>query len=498
MLVNLLEGHLSLNLCECRSYGDRYSGTVQYSFTLNHCSDSQLSQYMITESKVGSYLIKLFPLEIKQPVILQSIKCTRKKENFPVVLKDNFICFSRTVSHLESFQLMSPSGDHFEAFKILIDFESRLPSLQEKLVGMFCLCYAQSVKESFEQFEKKIGKNKKLTAQLGSKTKIEETAIISTLFEPCYASLCFPCWNDSSIRVSWKIAFYLEKGRSVISNMHQSQQNSQHEFHHRNSRATWITFDKTPILPPYLLSWSVADNFEEHEHEAHSSESSPYHVKVFTPIGLPIPTHIPDSVLQWACQTVALCYKYFDTSLEPLESLQFILLPNFLIGGMEGHGMITLNVKSYLFGAQSRNKDQALLKEFYALIVHEVIHQWIGNLSGMCFLLKEGITQYLEMIFFDFISETKSFPNRKNRAIASISDRKRCIALARARLKKASEAINKDNCFNGSFYQSSLQEIVNLADLVGHDKLQENLRALLRTSRFKYVEFEGVFDALFT
>ena len=68
--------------------------------------------------------------------------------------------------------------------------------------------------------------------------------------------------------------------------------------------------------------------------------------------------------------------SYFDLDYS-LPKLDLVAIPDFIAGGMENWGLVTLGLKSVLLAPRASSSYKQKLK-IGSLIAHEVAHQWFG------------------------------------------------------------------------------------------------------------------------
>ena len=492
MHVNIVQGNLSLNLLGCRTYGESYTGVVRYFFTLKEENMDTFHENSVS-IKNGFFIFRLFRIDMGALIEIESLRCTRKKANFQVMIEDGYVNLFEAISESSSvyqwWKTAIFSADNIP-FELSLSFRASIPKNLSKLVGMYCCTFATTPEKLSDCSQK--DNRKGLQRQIQVHTN--EASLLATFFEPNYASLCFPCFNDASVRLHWALEFLLESDRQVISNMQVSACNMEKHSHKKGVKhSRWIKFQTTPKIPSYLLAWVIAEDFSVFQDTGCQSAE----LCVFVPQRATHSENLPQEVVSWGTKTLMLCNEFFGVSLHPLRILQLVLLPDMHIGGMENHGLICLNLKrnAHIFNASRKEATKSDEKEFFSLLVHEIIHHWIGNVLGMCFLLKEGITQYLEKAFYEMISKDVTFYHAVKRASRTKISSASQIPEIRARMKKRLQG-RMENCFDGPLYMYALQEIDHLAALIGPAKMQVNLQRLVQNNLYKYLSFDEVFDGL--
>lgn len=90
------------------------------------------------------------------------------------------------------------------------------------------------------------------------------------------------------------------------------------------------------------------------------------------------------------------------------EKLDFVVLTDYPLGGMEHHGLIFLHED--LLGPQhgkgtSSSSSLLLPSALTRTMIHELAHHWFGNFVGLPFVLKEGLCLVLEKVIEAQITE---------------------------------------------------------------------------------------------
>lgn len=202
----------------------------------------------------------------------------------------------------------------------------------------------------------------KITIQISYKGKIREDGLgiykcltnsenilIITHFEPYFASLCFPCLTDVSIRFIYSlcITFYHSK---------------QNEKHNNNfniiscmpllkkdynilSNFSIFYFEDTPTIPSYLLAFAIG-KFNCIETSFFSITTKNIPIRLFIPIGFynSAKENILKEIIMNAIQmSLKSLEQYFDFNFW-LPKLDFIVIPYMLLAGMEHIGCCFLHV----------------------------------------------------------------------------------------------------------------------------------------------------------
>ncbi|KAF9274027.1 Aminopeptidase 2 mitochondrial [Mortierella alpina] len=216
--------------------------------------------------------------------------------------------------------------------------------------------------------------------------------LTTTQFQSTHARRAFPCWDEPAIKATFTLTLVAPQGMTCLSNMSVLStallENGMQE----------VTFLKTPIMATYLLAWMIGDfdYIEAYTSGAFDGERVP--CRVYAPVGLADQGH-------YSLDLAVKCVEYFSRLFNipfPLPKLDLVAVPDFAPGAMENWGLIAFRTYALLieeYGSQDRKQEIA------ATVVHEISHQWFGNLVTMEWWsdlwLFEGFATHLAYIVVD-------------------------------------------------------------------------------------------------
>ncbi|MBM7116312.1 M1 family metallopeptidase [Archangium primigenium] len=190
---------------------------------------------------------------------------------------------------------------------------------------------------------------------------------VFTHFEPLDARRVFPCFDEPGFKVPWQLTFHTPKGYTAVTNTPQVA-----EEPGPSGTTTW-RFARTQPLPSYLIAFGVGTfDFVE----AQPSGQKAVRTRIITPKGRGAQAAYAAQVTP---EILALLERYFGTPY-PYEKLDILAIP--LRGGaMENAGLVTFNTELAL--NKSAEGSVEWQRRFYETQVHELAHQWFGNLVTM-------------------------------------------------------------------------------------------------------------------
>ncbi|KAG9062875.1 hypothetical protein KI688_005182 [Linnemannia hyalina] len=151
-------------------------------------------------------------------------------------------------------------------------------------------------------------------------------------------------------------------------------------------------------MATYLLAWMIGDLEYIEAYTPGDFSGEPVCCRLYAPIGLA--THGQYS-LDLAVKSVEYFSRLFDIPY-PLPKLDLVAVPDFSPGAMENWGLITFRTHAVLLDEHSTNDRQ---REIAATVIHEISHQWFGNLVTMDWWsdlwLFEGFATHLAYIVVD-------------------------------------------------------------------------------------------------
>ncbi|XP_043498883.1 putative aminopeptidase-2 [Polistes fuscatus] len=207
----------------------------------------------------------------------------------------------------------------------------------------------------------------------------------ATYFQPNYARMVFPCFDEPAFKAKFKIHILRDKSYKTLSNM------PLERSFPNDTQYTWDIYKESLNMSTYLLGF-VVSNFVPIKNDKEK----------FNIWGR-------EEIIQYGDEVQYAAYKYYKSinqifvQEDESEKIDFVGLPNFPIGAMENWGLFTFR-ESQLF----YDKDIIPLSRRYSILTtvsHEISHKYFGNLVTCEWWsytwLNEGFAQYFQWLLLE-------------------------------------------------------------------------------------------------
>lgn len=215
-----------------------------------------------------------------------------------------------------------------------------------------------------------------------SYTENGETKYLATSqMEPTDCRRAFPCFDEPALKATFGISLIADKNLTCLSNMDSK------DTQLLDNGKKKVEFNSSPKMSTYLVAFIVGDlkYIEKNDY------SVP--VRVYTTPGS---EHLGNYSAEIATKTLKFFDKKFDINY-PLPKCDLVAIHDFAAGAMENFGLITFRTVDLLLDPKEANVNYK--KRVTEVVMHELAHQWFGNLVTMDFWdglwLNEGFATWM-------------------------------------------------------------------------------------------------------
>jgi len=305
-----------------------------------------------------------------------------------------------------------------------------------------------------------------------------------TQFEATDARRAFPCFDEPSFKVPWRLVIHAKKGDVAFSNTNVAEKTP------GEGGGTAFRFNETKPLPSYLVAFAVGPI------ETVDGGKS----KNGVPVRILVPRGRADEASYAAKVTVEILdtlEAYFGIPYG-YEKLDSVFIPRTVgFGAMENPGLITYNETLIL---AKPGEDSIGRQRRYAMVAaHEIAHQWFGDLVTLAWWndiwLNEAFASWAENKLMELWKPSW------DRGVERVSDRTNALAadtLTSARqIRQPIESMNDiANAFDGITYAKGASVISMFELWAGKDKFQKGVTRYLNAHLHQTATSEDFLQAL--
>ena len=182
-----------------------------------------------------------------------------------------------------------------------------------------------------------------------------------------FLNIYFRSWDEPAKKATFDISVYVLRDCTTLSNMQLKKTISDEQ----NEKYHTVIFKTTPKMSTYLVA-VVIGQFEYVE-----NLSQDVLVRVYTPLGMAEQGRFS---LECCLNGIEFFQKFFGVSY-PLKKYDCVGVPDFISGAMENWGLATF--RESLILADSEKTSSSLRQRISITVLHELSHQWFGNLVTM-------------------------------------------------------------------------------------------------------------------
>ena len=323
--------------------------------------------------------------------------------------------------------------------------------------------------------------------------------IVGTQFESHYARNCFPCIDEPAAKATFDLTLTVPDATDTV--LANTSPTHQETLSVEATAALFpqvtepcqgqrVVFATTPRMSTYLLAFVIG--------KFHAATTQSQH-------GVTITTYValnqPLESIEFANQIAADALDFYDDQFGvpyPLTKLDQVGLPDFSAGAMENWGLVTYRESCLLVEPAAA---VATRRAVASTIVHELSHQWFGDLVTMQWWdelwLNESFANAMECFALDHLHPEYD--------IWSTFWTNDCVRALRSDANQGIQAVQQavedvkaiDSLFDGAIvYAKGAHLMVMLVRLLGEDNFFAGLRTYFAEHAYQNTTGDDLWAAL--
>ncbi|MGI8957874.1 MAG: M1 family metallopeptidase [Chthoniobacterales bacterium] len=314
--------------------------------------------------------------------------------------------------------------------------------------------------------------------------------MLGTQFEPADARRMFPCWDEPSFRARFQLTAVVPEKFTAVSNMPV-------EAESKVEDGKEVRFGVSPSMSSYLVVLCAG------ELDSIEAEQDSVKLRVVTTKGK---AEMGRYALESEAKILHYYNEYFGVPY-PLPKLDLIAIPGGFGGAMENWGGITYYESVLLF--DPKNSSTATKQNIFAVIAHEMAHQWFGDLVTMAWWdnlwLNEGFASWMGSKCTDrfnpewneWLRRTESRdPSRRigfSKDVAMQGDARSTTHPVQQPIKNEAEA---NGAFDEITYRKGQAIIRMFESFLGEEVFRDGIRKYIATHKYSNTTTADLWEAL--
>jgi alanyl aminopeptidase len=289
-----------------------------------------------------------------------------------------------------------------------------------------------------------------------------------TQFEANDARKAFPCSDQPSFKIPWRITLEVPEREQALSN---------NPIARTASQSGWktIEFEETRPLPSYLVALAVGPL------EFVDVPGVKFPARIVTTKGQ---ARLAGLAASTVAPLVTALERYFDMPY-PYRKLDLLALPEFWYGGMENAGAITFAEGLLLVDSTRASVEQR--RRINQVIAHELSHMWFGDLVTMAWWddlwLNESFADWMGDKVSDQVNPQFKVPLAEMQSVQSIMNRDAHPSTDAIRIRGATG--NESMRSVGVAYNKGKAVLAMFEHWMGEDTFRRGINQYLRDHSWK-------------
>ncbi|MBA2435790.1 MAG: M1 family metallopeptidase, partial [Chthoniobacterales bacterium] len=329
----------------------------------------------------------------------------------------------------------------------------------------------------------------------------EKKIMLGTQFEPTDARRMFPCWDEPSFRAKFQLTAAVPEDFLAVSNMPVEEETTVagggDPGGEKSSGRKEVRFAPSPSMSSYLVVLCAG------ELDTIEAEQDGVKLRVVATKGK---AERGRYALESATKILHYFNEYFGVPY-PLPKLDLIALPGGFGGAMENWGGITYFESVLLF--DPKNSSTRTKQDIFAVIAHEVAHQWFGDLVTMAWWdnlwLNEGFASWAGSKCTDRFNPEwnewlrRNVPRDASRRVGFSKDTAMQVD-ARSTTHPVQQPVRTEAEANGAFDEISYKKgraiIRMLESFLGEEVFRDGIRKYIAAHKYSNTTTADLWQAL--
>ncbi|XP_074096466.1 thyrotropin-releasing hormone-degrading ectoenzyme-like isoform X3 [Cotesia typhae] len=306
--------------------------------------------------------------------------------------------------------------------------------------------------------------------------------MVATHFEPTAARKAFPCWDEPGFKAEFEVSLKHYPNYTALSNM------PVESLTNATDGKIWTHFKKSPPMSTYLVTFIIA----AYEQFTNGEGNMTFWTSKSNKNNVGLAFDISQAAVTAMEQYTGISYS--------LPKLDQVTIPRYSSSATEHWGVISYLTHAISF--DSNRDDITVQDRVIQLTIHEVSHQWFGNLVTPIWWddlwLNEAFAVYFSGKLVDQILKNW---HGKNLFVVDVINRISFVAELKIRYPlpikwNPKSPIDISMIFNGVTYRKGAAILYMLENILSEKIFQDGVRKYLKRNQFSGVTANNLFHAL--